>query len=33
MNIDVRVDGSWGSRGWASKQGIVDVCFEILEKH
>ena len=33
MNTDVRVDGSWGSRGWALKQGIVDVCFEILEKH
>ena len=28
MNIGVSVDGSWGSRGWASKQGIVDVCFE-----
>ena len=33
MNIDVRVDGSWGSRGCTSEQGIVDVCFEILEKH
>ena len=28
MNIGVSIDGSWGSRGWASKQGIVDVCFE-----
>ena len=28
MNIGVSVDGSWGSRGWAPKQGIVDVCFE-----
>ena len=28
MNIGVSIDGSWGLRGWASKQGIVDVCFE-----
>ena len=28
MNIGVSVDGPWGSRGWASKQGIVDVCFK-----
>ena len=28
MNIGVSFDGSWGSRDWASKQGIVDVCFE-----
>ena len=28
LNIGVSVDCSWGSRGWASKQGIVDVCFE-----
>ena len=28
VNIGVSVDGSWGSRVWASKQGIVDVCFE-----
>ena len=28
MNIGVSVDGSWRLRGWASKQGIVDVCFE-----
>ena len=28
MNIGVSVDGSWGSRGWISKQGIVDVCFD-----
>ena len=27
MNIGVSVDGSWDSRGWASTQGIVDVCF------
>ena len=26
--IDVSVDGSWGSRGWSSRQGIVDICFE-----
>ena len=32
MNIGVSVDGSWGSRGWASKQGIVDVCFEDMGK-
>ena len=28
LNIGVSVDGSWGSRVWGSKQGIVDVCFE-----
>ena len=28
MNIGISVDGAWGSRGWASKQGIADVCFE-----
>ena len=28
LNIGVSVDCSWGSRGWVSKQGIVDVCFE-----
>ena len=28
MNIGVGVDDSWGLRGWAQKQGIVDVCFE-----
>ena len=28
MSIGVSVDGSWGSRGWVSKQRIVDVCFE-----
>ena len=28
MIIVVSVDGAWGSRGWASKQGIADVCFE-----
>ena len=28
MNTGVSVDGSWGSRGWASKQGIVGICFE-----
>ena len=28
MNIGVSVDGSWGLRGWPSKQQIVDVCFE-----
>ena len=27
MNIGVSVDDSWDSRGWASTQGIVDVCF------
>ena len=32
MNIGVSVDGSWGSRDWASKQGIVDVCFEDTRK-
>ena len=28
MNIGVSVDGSWESRGWPSKQEIVDVCFK-----
>ena len=28
MSIGVSVDDSWGSRGWVSKQRIVDVCFE-----
>ena len=26
--IDVNVDGSWGSRGWSSRQSIVEICFE-----
>ena len=26
--IDVSVDGSWASRGWSSRQGIFDICFE-----
>ena len=26
------VDGSWGSRGWTSHHGIVDVCFEEVGK-
>ena len=28
MNIGIKVDGLWGSRGWTSKLGILDVCFE-----
>ena len=28
MEIAVSVDDSWGSRGWNSQNGIVDVCFE-----
>ena len=28
MDIEISVDGSWGSRSWASKQWIVDVYFE-----
>ena len=28
MEIAVSVDGSWGSRGWTSQNGTVDVCFE-----
>ena len=27
MEIAVNVDGSWGSRGWTSQNGIVGVCF------
>ena len=26
--ISISVDGSWGSRGFSSRQGIVDVCSE-----
>ena len=32
MNIGAIVDGSWGSRGWSSKQGIADVWFEDMGK-
>ena len=28
MNVGVRVDGSLGMTGWASEQGMVDICFE-----
>ena len=28
IEIAVSVDGSQGSRGWTSQNGIVDVCFE-----
>ena len=27
MNHAVSVDVSWGLRVWASKKGIVDICF------
>ena len=30
--IDVSVDGAWGSRGWASRQGIVDIWFQEIGK-
>ena len=30
--IDVSVNGSWGSRGRSSLQGIVDICFEETSK-
>ena len=32
VKIAVSVDGSWQSRGWASKSGIVDVAFEGTRK-
>ena len=28
MNVGVRVDGSLGMTGWASEQGMVDICCE-----
>ena len=33
LNADVDlvkaiVDGSWGKRGWSSRNGITDICFE-----
>ena len=28
MNIGVSLDGSWNTRGWSARMGIVDVCFE-----
>ena len=28
IEIGVSFDGSWGSRGWSARQGIVDACFE-----
>ena len=28
MNVGVRVDGSLSMTGWASEQGMVDICFE-----
>ena len=30
QNIDINAsfDGSWNSRGWSSRTGIVDACFE-----
>ena len=28
IEIAVSVDGSWGSPGWTSQNGIIDVCFE-----
>ena len=30
--IDVSVNGSWGSRGRSSLQGIVGICFEETSK-
>ena len=27
-HIDASVDGSWGPRGWSSRQVIVEICFE-----
>ena len=30
--IDVSVDGLQGSRGWQSRQSIVDICFEETHK-
>lgn len=26
--IGVRLDGSWNSRGWSARIGIINVCFE-----
>ena len=28
VKISASVDGSWGTRGWSSRDGIVDICFE-----
>ena len=28
MDIGVSLDGSWNTRGWSARMGIVDVCFE-----
>ena len=28
VDVDVSLDGSWSTRGWSAREGIVDVCFE-----
>ena len=28
VEIAISVDGSWGKRGWSSRNGITDICFE-----
>ena len=28
IDVGVSVDGSWSTRGWKAREGIVDVCFE-----
>ena len=28
IKISASVDGSWGTRAWSSRDGIVDICFE-----
>ena len=28
IKIRATVDGSWGTTGWSSREGIIDICFE-----